>query len=285
MQPQACLSLPEAIRSDISIYLAPEEKVLKAIKSDAERTASKGQVWLILSTGSVIFHTCEIGREPIIALLARRDIREIEYFQRLKEVVLTFVPARSPQNVTRLSFANEQRPELEDFCDDLAELISFKKETVNGVKTYSSPTPAMPVDSGNADKAGVSEAPPSSLRNAASAVKHSAKSVTESRPKVEPVAPTTASSELKPDVKIAKTPEIVAVSEDRPVSTVSATTRPAKEPVAKEPVAAGVHLASSALSGSAAGIRISYVIAATVISVLVGFLWYKFFSSLARIKD
>ena len=255
MQPQASLSLPDSIRSDISIYLAPEEKVLKAIRSDAERTASKGQVWLILSTGSIIFHTCETGKEPIIALLSRRDVREIEYFQRLNEVILTFVPARNPQNVTRLSFANGQRSELEDFCDDLADLISFKKETTAGVKTYPvSKPPSIPVSVPTSATAATPSAapepevtPPSALRSAASSVKHSAKPVAESRPKVEPVSSGSASPELKPDVKIA-TPSTVA-------------------------------------STAASGVRFGYIVAATVISVLVGFLWYKFFSSLARIKD
>jgi len=263
MQPQASLSLPEAIKSDISIYLAPGEKILKAIKSDAERTASKGQVWLILSTGSVIFHTCEIGKEPIIALLSRRDIREIEYFQRLQEVVLTFVPARSPQNVTRLSFANSQRPELEDFCDDLADLISFKKETAGGVKTYATPTTVPPV-------APEAEAlPPSALRSAASSVKHSDRPAAESQPKVEPVVPAGAKPEIKTDVKIAGIPKTVSSADKKP------------EPAAKELPAAdkkgGEKLAD--------GIMIGYVVAATVISVLVGYLWYKFFSSLARIRN
>jgi len=240
--------------------------VLKAIRSDAERTASKGQVWLILSTGSVIFHTCEIGKEPIIALLSRRDIREIEYFQRLNEVVLTFVPARSPQNVTRLSFANSQRPELEDFCDDLADLISFKKETASGVKTYATPAPADTAPDSQ-------ELPPSALRNTASAVKHSSRPVSESRPKVEPVVPEKAVPEIKPDVKIAEPPKAPSVSSPSSSAAVGSnkTTQNATAQVAGKSLAAGV--------------QIGYVVAATVISVLVGFLWYKFFSSLARIKD
>ncbi|KAF1082088.1 MAG: hypothetical protein GQF41_1728 [Candidatus Rifleibacterium amylolyticum] len=257
MQPQTSLSLPEAIKSDISIYLAPDEKVLKAIRSDAERTASKGQVWLILSTGSVIFHTCEIGKEPIIALLSRREIREIEYFQRLNEVVLTFVPARSPQNVTRLSFANSQRPELEDFCDDLADLISFKKETAGGVKTYAAPVVSSPTPD-------TQELPSSALRSAASAVKYSTKPVSESRPKVEPVAAKKAAPEIKPDVKIAESP---------------------KEAPASSPDSSSAVSIDKVVQNTTAQGAIGYVVAATVISVLVGFLWYKFFSSLARIKD
>lgn len=282
MQPQASLSLPDAIRSDISIYLAPDEKILKAIRSDAQRTASKGQVWLILSTGSVIFHTCETGKEPIIALLSRRDIREIEYFQRLKEVVLTFVPARSPQNVTRLSFSNEQRPELEDFCDDLADLISFKKETANGVKTYSAPVSPAPTD------VAADAAPSPGLRSAASAVKHSERAMPENREKIEPVSP--AAPELKPDVKIVKTP-VTSSDASEKLRQPSTPGKPGGEAVTAEvrvkpDVVAGVTTGTrSSGENMAAGVRFGYIVAATVISVLVGFLWYKFFSSLARIKE
>ncbi len=257
MQQQASLNLPEAIKNDISIYLAPEEKVLKAIRSGAERTASKGQVWLILSSSSVFFHTCETGKEPVIALLSRQEIREIEYFQRADEVVLTFVPARNPQNVTRLNFANTQRPELEDFCDDLADLINFKKETAAGVKTYSATTTVkMP---GPAREAVAM--PASALRSTASATKHSPLPPAAGRAKVEPVAPLAAKAEAKPEVKIVKAP----------VSSLS------EKPVERS--------AASVSGKVSAEVRVGYVLAATVISVLVGFLWYKFFSSLASINS
>ncbi|EKD83332.1 MAG: hypothetical protein ACD_39C00745G0002 [uncultured bacterium] len=270
MQPQAILNLPEAIRNDISIYLAPGEKVLKAIKSSAERTASKGQVWLVLSSGSVLFHTCETGKEPLIALLSRREIREIEYFQRASEVVLTFVPARNPQNVTRLSFSNAQRPELEDFCDDLADLINFKKETVAGVKTYSATsTVEMPRPAAEAV-----EPPPSAMRSAASAVKHSARPEAENRSKVEPVTPV-AVPEVKPEVKIS-TPSVTAdvKGSELPSDKGSPAPRPLSYQVSEK---------GAAISG--AGLRVSYIIAATFISVLVGFLWYKFFSALSGMNS
>lgn len=252
MQQQAGFNLPEAIKNDISIYLAPEEKLLKAIRSGAERTASKGQVWLILSSRSVFFHTCETGKEPVIALLSRQEIREIEYFQRADEVLLTFIPARNPQNITRLNFSNSQRPALEDFCDDLADLINFKKETAAGVKTYSSSTTVkMPVPAKKA-----ADTPASALRSTASAVKHSSLPPAETRAKIEPVAPLADKPEIKPEVKIVKTP--VSAEPDKPV---------------KRPAASGGEKV-------VAEIRVGYIVAATVISVLVGFLWYKFFSSL-----
>lgn len=274
MQPQASLSLPEAIRNDISIYLAPEEKVLKAIRSGAERTASKGQVWLVLSSGSLFFHTCETGKEPVIALLSRREIREIEYFQRASEVVLTFIPSRNPQNVTRLSFSNAQRPELEDFCDDLADLINFKKETQAGVKTYSATsTVEMPRPATEG-----AEAPPSALRSAASAVKYSAMPAAENRPKVAPVTPVADPVRVKPEVKIVRSAPAAEPVFPR--------TPPKAEEAVSTPVSApAVNAGDKNAVRSGAGVPVSYIITATFISVLVGFLWYKFFSSLATMKS
>ncbi|MBU1107536.1 MAG: hypothetical protein KKB51_12775 [Candidatus Riflebacteria bacterium] len=268
MSTQASLSLPEAIRNDVSIYLAPGEKVLKAIKSSAERTASKGQVWLVLSSGSVFFHTCETGKEPVIALLSRREIREIEYFQRSSEVVLTFVPTRNPQNVTRLSFSNTQRPELEDFCDDLADLINFKKETSTGVKTFSATT-TLEMSRPTAE---VIEPPPSALRSTASAMKHSPNPTAENRPKVEPVAPSPAETGVKPEVKIVKS----AKSIEAQPKTVSLPSSPVEMPTLLNADKSSVRIVE--------GMQLSYIIAATFISVLVAFLWYKFFSALSRMK-
>lgn len=270
MQPQASLSLPEAIRNDISIYLAPDEKVLKAIKSGAGRPPSKGEVWLVLSTGSVLFHTRETGKEPLVALLSRREIREIEYFQRASEVVLTFVPARNPQNVTRLSFSNSQRPELEDFCDDLADLINFKKETQAGVKTYSA-TSTVEMPRPATEGAEV-------LRSAASSVKHSAMPVAENRPKVAPVTPVAEPARVKPEVKI--------VRSSPAAEPVFPRTPPKAEESVSAPVSApAVNAGDKSAARSGAGMPVSYIITATFISVLVGFLWYKFFSSLATMKS
>ncbi|PKL45835.1 MAG: hypothetical protein CVV41_02190 [Candidatus Riflebacteria bacterium HGW-Riflebacteria-1] len=280
MQPKASFSLPEAIRNDISIYLAPDEKVLKAIRSSAGRTASKGEVWLVLSSGSVFFHTRETGKEPIIALLSRREIREIEYFQRVSEVVLTFVPSRNPQNVTKLSFLNAQRPELEDFCDDLADLINFKKETQAGVKTYSATATVEMPRPANGD----GETPSSALRSTASAVKHFATPAAENKPKIAPVAPASPASPAAEPVKAQPEVKIVRSSSPEPMF-------PKTPPKAEEPIVSPVlpqvvkAVAKSGDKAADGGISVSYIITATLISVLVGFLWYKFFNALATMKS
>jgi hypothetical protein len=57
----AITQLPETIRSDISIYLAPEEKILKAMSSSSDKSGVSGQIWLVLTTRSLFFHTCQTG--------------------------------------------------------------------------------------------------------------------------------------------------------------------------------------------------------------------------------
>lgn len=242
--------LPEKIKNDISIYLAPEEKLLKAITSTVNNQQSGGQVWLVLTSNSVFFHTCQTGKEPVIALLERKAIKEIEYFQRAREIVLTFVPARNPQNTTRLSFAMEKRDELEDFCDDLADLINFKKETAVGIKTFAVPPGEAPAsESATEKKMPVAPAKPKEpeIRHVTSATRYSEN--VEPAPKQEiittPVTPTEAGP---PEVKI-----------------VNQTAR----------------LTSASLTSSSEGFKASYVVIATIVSILVAFLWYQFFKSLS----
>jgi hypothetical protein len=46
----------------------------------------------------VIFHTCKKNKEPLIALMARKDIKEIEYYEREKDIQITFVPKKNTLN-------------------------------------------------------------------------------------------------------------------------------------------------------------------------------------------
>lgn len=241
--------LPEKIKSDISIYLAPEEKLLKAVSSLKTGTGQAGQVWLILTSHSVFFHTCQSGKEPVIALIERKALREIEYFQRPEEIVLTFVPARNPNNTTRLPFSIENRAELESFCEDLADLISFKKETATGVKTYTTPNPAP-----GPEPSRIKPVNEPVLRNAASATRTNQQVAPVKNTAVE-TKPLSVAPEKQPDVKIVATPSSAA-------SNTSSTARVATNKVHTE---------------TPEGFKVSYIIAATLISVIVGFLWYQFF--------
>ncbi len=279
-------SLPENIRSDISIYLAPGEKIIKALSPFGNAATTAGQVWLILTGQSVLFHTCETGKEPLVAMLPRKDIREIEYFQKQTGVQLTFVPTGKGQ-ISRLNFAPEKQEELEDFCEELADLINFKKETASGVKIYSAPR-GEPVASSASDihvavnKPAVtvsgrqsSDSEPE-LRHAASALKHT-----------DNAEPTAAPAVEKPPAKPAAVPEVDRADKPTPP-------RPVPRPVIDT---AGVKIvkahagravpetSASSSSGRGREITAGFVITATLISLLVAFIWYRFFILIAGWKE
>lgn len=232
-------SLPENIQNEIGIYLDPGETVLKAISSTALKDEKSGQIWLVLTTRSIFFHTCELEKEPVIALLARDAIKKIDYFQRRNEIVLTFIPARNPHSTTRLSFGIDKQPQLEDFCEDLADLINFKKETAEGVKTYA--VPAQPSN----------QMP--ELRNAVSATRH----VERPDSPADLSTGTTVSNATHKHVSPPEKAEVKIV------------TQPGQSTENDK------RLNTNSLYG------FGYILAATLISVLVAFIWYKFFSMLS----
>lgn len=246
-------SLPANIINDIGIYLAPDEKIIKALSPFSSGKAAAGQVWLILTSHSIIFHTCEHGKEPLVALLPRKEIKEIEYFQRSAEIQLTFIPSRNTQKTSRLTFGRDKQDELEDFCEDLADLINFKKETAGGVKTYAAPR-------------GAETTPDPQLRHAASAIRHVEKAPTLStEPAEPPISAVPAASRTGESVK-APPPGIAAV-----------------KIVAPTPVKA-TSVDSAPIKGNNADygeFKAGYVIVATLVSILVAFIWYKFFFALA----
>jgi len=294
-------SLPEDIRQDISIYLAPEETVLKALSPFGNKTAASGQVWLILTSHSIVFHTCETGKEPLIAMLARKDIHEIEYFQRPVGVQLTFVPVGNSQKVSKLNFSNEKLEELEDFCEDLADLISFRKETASGIKTYS-PAPAQQPPKIAPQRPLKNDEVPE-LRHAASAIRHADKPEPTARvisgeepPATDSVAPepakvvtaakaapaetakarATARTE-PPEVKIVKAPAVDLASTSASIATTAATAASVASKAAGNAQKVAKSETGSDQATPGFEFRAGYVLAATLISVLVAFVWYRFF--------
>ncbi|MDD3148577.1 MAG: hypothetical protein PHD82_14885 [Candidatus Riflebacteria bacterium] len=301
--------LPENIRADIGIYLAPEEKILKALTPFAP--GAPGQVWLVLTSHSVVFHTCETGKEPLVALLQRSDIKEIEYFQKQSGVQLTFIPSRNTQKVSRLNFGPEKQEELEDFCEELADLINFKKETPSGIKIYSPPaanksaaTPAPPrkqqdqakskppVTASTPAQASQNRKPAATieepeLRHASSAIRHadkqqapaSSETVTVSKPEAhgkddsEPAKPSPGLSPDLAEVKIVRPASSIGNSVVSGIgSSSSAATKSANSSSAAVTSKGEEHLAR-------------YAIVATLISLLVAFLWYRFFMMVSGWKD
>lgn len=229
--------IPESVRQDIGIYLDPEEKIVKAISSVSTKSSPGGEIWLILTSNAILFHTRETGKEHVMALIARNQIKEIDYFQKPSEIVLTFVPAQNPNNTTRLSFPANKKEELEDFCDDLADLINFRMETSSGVKVFPKPE-SSDTKTSKADLR---------IRKSAAAAKpdHANEAAEKADAAVRQNPPPTS-----PEVKI------VTSSADKKL----------KEEATSKP-------------GTGAPAR--YIVVATVVSILVAFLWYQFFRAVS----
>lgn len=276
-------SLPDSIHTDIGIYLAPGEKILKALTPFAAGAA--GQVWLILTSQSVVFHTREAGKEPLVALLPRKDIKEIEYFQKQSGVQLTFIPAGNSQKVSRLNFGPEKQEELEDFCEELADLINFKKETASGIRIYSPPSSATPAAAtskqqtatpaaATAQTGQTRQAPAAvepELRHAASSIRHADKPEISAMPKTD-ASPTQAVSDSDKPAEPRLTRQSPAPAEVKIV-----------KPSAGKSSGQQVN-ASNATDGNNE-FRASYVIIATLVSLLVAFIWYKFFMIVSGWKE
>ncbi|MGM0599188.1 MAG: hypothetical protein ACQETH_05140 [Candidatus Rifleibacteriota bacterium] len=228
--------LPDNIKQDLSIYLAPDEKILKSISIASGKFETTGQIWLVLTDKSILFHTRKNQKEPVVALLARNNIEEIDYFQKQSEIVLTFYPQNNRANASRLAFPISSKSELEDFCEDLADLINFRLESKNGVKIY--------------PKTGESKKQTQAVKPVETT--KSVKPVKSSKPTE--TAPKTAKPEKVAGVKI-------FTSSDKP------------EDKGYEPDRTGIF-----------SIKPGFIIASTVISIIVAFIWFKFFHLLAR-KD
>ncbi len=221
-------AIPAAVKEDISIYLGPDEKVVKAISSVSGKIASIGEIWLLLTSHSIFFHTKEHKKEPVIALMPLKDIKEIDYFQKTAEIILTFVPAKKQGNSTRLSFPASKRAELEDFCDDLADLINFRMETTNGVKVFPRPS--------------------------------------------EPAKPATSDALTKEPLSRKPTDKASAKNEMPSLTKESVKTVPSKS--------AEVKIVGTSSQNKSFSLK--YALLATLISVIVGYVWYQFFRALNR---
>ncbi len=268
--------LPESIRNDVGIYLAPDEKIQKALSPFAGNSSPTGQVWLILTDNSVIFHTRESGKEPLVALLPRKEIGEIEYFQRPSGVQLTFVPKKNTSKVSRLNFGVEKLDELEDFCEDLADYINFKKETSSGIKTYAPPL-RQPENLGETTDSLAAKQPrtidTNNLKHAATAIRHADKPA----PALKETATQTAPTE-----KVFTN----SVDTAKPAATVDKAVGMPDVKIVKPAPSAKVN--SEEVLTAATGeseFNPVYVVLATLISLLVAFIWYKFFMMLAGWKS
>ncbi len=255
--------IPEKIRQDIAIYLGPDEKILKAISPDSGKIA--GEVWLLLTSNSIFFHTCEKGKEPVVALIGRNEIKEIDYFQKPAEIVLTFVPSRNPGNTTKLTFPIGKKSELEDFCEDLADLIDFRMETKAGVKVYPRPEESK----SRSQKAPESKSP--------------AKVATEKSEKGNTVLSTGAAKADESDKSGKSTKSQGTVEKPSIIEKKSSTQSSKPAPELKIVAAPGKieKTGSAEPKENDAAPTARYIVVATLVSVLVAFIWYQFFKMIS----
>jgi len=246
--------LPEDVSRDLRLYLAEGETVQKCIASASGMIGRLGELWMVLTDRTILFHTREYGKEAVVALLPRRDVQSILYFQSRRGYTLTFTPRSSPQNITRVTFPRSQREVLESFCEELADLIEFQAEGHPPIKpgepltsaSLESRPPVPPITS-------VAAAPPASVRQAAGSASSetgNASPPVVEPPQIEPVVTT--------DVRIA-----------RPLD-------PSRDGADARVQTAELKLAG----GEGPGLR--YSVLATLTSLAVSFLWYRLFRSLGE---
>ncbi|HOT28719.1 MAG TPA: hypothetical protein PLU72_11060 [Candidatus Ozemobacteraceae bacterium] len=271
--------LPESVLRDLQLYLSEGETVRKAISSASGVVGRMGELWMVLTDRTVYFHTREFGKGAVVALLMRRDIDSILYFQSKRGYTLTFTPRSAPQNITRVSFPREQRDSLEDFCEELADLIEFQAEGHPPIK------PGEPLLAPSSDARPPSPpAPPITTVSTVPAIgsprvgdPERATQGVQSPPggpdvgpdvgPAEPAAPATV-----PDVRLARP---MGTRETGRSAGAGASSAQSPDSAGAQPVSPpDVRLAF----GEGPGWR--YTAVATLVSLAVGFLWYRLFCAL-----
>jgi hypothetical protein len=112
--------IPPVVLQDLSLYMSPGEKVLDALASTSGPVGKIGELWMILTDQTVYFHTREHGKDPVVALIARKDLNAVDYEPHAEGVTLTYIPARFPKNTVRVPFTKDQTKQVNAFCEELA---------------------------------------------------------------------------------------------------------------------------------------------------------------------
>jgi len=239
-------SLPEAILRDLQLYLADGEIIQKCIASASGVVGRLGELWMVLTDRTIFFHTREFGKEAVVALLPRRDISSILYFQSRRGYTLTFTPRSAPQNITRVTFPREQREPLEAFCEELADLIEFQAEGHPPIKPGESLPTSAPGD----------------------------------RPPLPPVTTVSAVPSLVPSRLVeAAQPAVVQRPPEIQPPAVSPSVRLAR-PASPDPEGAPAASSTAVRLVSGEGPGLKYTFLATLVALAVSFLWYRLFLAL-----
>lgn len=267
--------LPESVLRDLQLYLSEGESVRKAISSASGVVGRMGELWMVLTDRTVYFHTREFGKEAVVALLLRRDIDSILYFQSRRGYTLTFTPRSAPQNITRVSFPREQREPLEAFCEELADLIEFQAEGHPPIK------PGEPLLMPSSDsRPPAPPAPPITTVSTVPAIGSSRMGEPERTVQDVPPPPSgpcggpaePASTPPAPDVRLARP---MGTRDGGRSGAAGMPSAPSSDATGAQSVKTpDVRLAI----GDGPGLR--YTAVATLVSLTVGFLWYRLFRAL-----
>ncbi len=136
--------LPPQVQEEISLYLAGDETILEAIPSTTGSVGKLGELWMLLTDRNVLFYTCEHKKDPVVALIGRRDLQSISYESHPSGVTLTFISIHRPQHPTRIAFLRAQRPLVNRFCEILSKDVSF--EVVGGEEQTETSAKTPPVE-------------------------------------------------------------------------------------------------------------------------------------------
>ena len=108
--------IPQTVKLEIQLYLADGETIIEAIPSTTGSVGRLGELWMIFTDRNVLFYTCEYGKDPVVALVARTDLQSVVYEPHPVGVTLTFVSRTRPQHPTRIAFLKAQIPLGNRFC-------------------------------------------------------------------------------------------------------------------------------------------------------------------------
>ncbi|MFZ2960484.1 MAG: hypothetical protein WA705_26695 [Candidatus Ozemobacteraceae bacterium] len=207
MDTRSTFTLPEALQTEIALYLSEGEKIIDALSSASGPVGKLGELWMIVTDRTLFFYTREFSKNPVVALISRVDVKVITYTQTQTGLNLTFQPRNHPLNTVRVPFPSGQIKEVNRICEELAKSIPFEMIMDKSRAIPEKPSP---------------------------------------RPVLVPKSP------------VSPAPENPA---------------PAESP--SEPVSADVRLSSGDISS------FRYIALASLISLLVGYLWYRLFVSIS----
>ncbi len=278
------ITLPTEVQHDVAPFLEPGEQLLDAVRSTSGPVGKLGELWLILTDHNVLCYTREYNKEAMVSRIGRQELAKVKYEHHALGTTLTFVPANRPQNAMVVPFPKQQRPQVNRFSELLSTSVAFEvvtpqERTVKAPSATATPTTEKPAAPAPAAK----PAPP-------------APAPTPVPPK--PATPPTAGA--SPVSTAAKTPAPAALdlrsvlaapgagnpgsrdSAEKPISPVAGKNHeaPTTGPATPTSEAAATGVSPTVVRESTTPGTIAQVTLATVLALLVGWLWYRLFVAL-----